>query len=401
MMRIAHLKVGAGGASQTAELLNHSLYENGIDSSILPNVFINNSYLAKVKSKKTTLLNMLDAKSHYEFLSSKSTDRILNIHKIKETYSLLHIHNWYNLLSPSQLSKISRIMPVVITAHDERLLTGGCHTTLGCSEYLNGCSKCPASKFLNRSIQKSLQETNNLNYEKIGIVTPSVWLREKIQRKLQHIDVNQYKLASIPNLIDPIFFNFANKKGIHTDREKFNILFVAANTQTKIKNLKTLVEAHQILRRKSPSYRTHAQLHLVGAGGIDYKNTAVISHGFLSKPELQQLMGEIDLCCIPSIADNFPSVVAESQLSSVYVLGSNVGGIPEMLDMGSMGDLFTPTVEELVDSIEIRFMKRKIDSFDLIKDIRNKATEKYDRDEIVRNHLSLYSRVINEWAPQR
>jgi glycosyltransferase involved in cell wall biosynthesis len=400
MMRVAHLSVGAGGASQAAQLLNLSLSEHGVASSILPDSVIDNSYFAKIRSKKTTMLNMIDAKSDYEFLSSKSTGRILNFEYIKDTYSLLHIHNWYNLLSPAQLSEICKIMPVVITTHDERLLTGGCHTTLGCSKYLNGCSKCPASRFLTKSVQRSLKESNNLDFERIGIISPSLWLRKRMEEKLQNISVDSKNLVNIPNLIDPVFFNHPSGQNQNGDKENYNILFVSANNRTRIKNLKTLIEAHRLLRQKSASYRNRAQLHLVGANGEDYEDISVTPHGFLSKVELQELMRKMNLCCVPSLADNFPSVIAESQLSNVHVLGSNVGGIPEMLGYGSMGDVIEPTIQTIVGSIERKFIESDFESLNQLNEIRIKANRRYNSQEIVKNHVYLYSNVISGWKNQ-
>ncbi len=400
MIRIAHLSVGEGGASQAAQLLNQGLSMRGINSTMLPTNMVDTSYLSRIKSKKTTMLNMVDAKSQYEFLSSKSTERILNLEKLKSNYHLLHIHNWYNLLSPRQLSTLSRLMPVVITAHDERIITGGCHTTLGCTKYFEGCFECPASRFLKKSVQASFKETNSINYERLGIITPSTWLRDKIENKLLRNNTISDYLVNIPNLIDSVFFN--NYKG-HDDKrssENFNIIFVAANTRTKIKNLKVLLEAHHLLRQKSPLYRKKVKLHLVGARGEDYKDISVIPHGFLNKVELQELLIRMDLCCVPSIADNFPSVIAESQLSNVYVLGSNVGGIPEMLSNGSMGDLVNPTTQAIADSIEKIFVESGYKALNPLNEIRIKANKKYNSQEIITKHSMFYANVINNWKSQ-
>jgi glycosyltransferase involved in cell wall biosynthesis len=400
MIRIAHLSVGEGGASQAAQLLNQSLSECGINSSMLPTNMVDTSYLSRIKSKKTTMLNMVDAKSEYEFLSSKSTERILNLEKIKNTYHLLHIHNWYNLLSPRQLSTLSRLMPVVITAHDERIMTGGCHTTLGCTKYFDGCFECPASRFLKKSVQASFKDTNNIDYERLGVITPSMWLREKFESKLLRNNTISDYLVNIPNLIDPVFFKNYKVQDDKRSSDNFNIIFVAANNRTKIKNLKVLVEAHHLLRQKSPLYRKKAKLHLVGARGEDYKDVSVIPHGFLNKVELQELMIRMDLCCVPSLADNFPSVIAESQLSNVYVLGSNVGGIPEMLSNGSMGDLVNPTTQAITDSIEKFFIESKFETLNPLNEIRIKANQKYDSQEIITKHSMFYVKVINSWKYQ-
>jgi glycosyltransferase involved in cell wall biosynthesis len=54
------------------------------------------------------------------------------------------------------------------------------------------------------------------------------------------------------------------------------------------------------------------------------------------------LYAAADLLLLPSISEGFPSVVGESMACGTPVLGSNVGGIPELVREGETGWLVPP-----------------------------------------------------------
>ena len=63
--------------------------------------------------------------------------------------------------------------------------------------------------------------------------------------------------------------------------------------------------------------------------------------GFLSGSELQQTIASAKLTVIPSECfENCPFTVMESQMYGTPVLGSNLGGIPELIRVGKTGELF-------------------------------------------------------------
>ena len=78
------------------------------------------------------------------------------------------------------------------------------------------------------------------------------------------------------------------------------------------------------------------------------------NRGFLSGSELQQTIAFAKFTIIPSECfENCPFTVMESQMYGTPVLGSNRGGIPELIQVGKTGDLFEPgNVENLKSKIE-------------------------------------------------
>ena len=62
--------------------------------------------------------------------------------------------------------------------------------------------------------------------------------------------------------------------------------------------------------------------------------------GFLSNP--MQSMPEFDVVVLTTIKETFGLVLPEAMRSNVAVIGSNAGGVPEIIDQQQTGLLFTP-----------------------------------------------------------
>ena len=90
------------------------------------------------------------------------------------------------------------------------------------------------------------------------------------------------------------------------------ILFVSRDISIKRKNLKVLLEA---LKRTKRKY----ELHVVGNG-----KTLGISHGFLSREELINLMYEMDVLVLPSIYEELGYVGLEAYSIGLPVIASDI-----------------------------------------------------------------------------
>lgn len=79
----------------------------------------------------------------------------------------------------------------------------------------------------------------------------------------------------------------------------------------------------------------------------------VTLEGYLSESELRSLVANARALVVPSIwMENFPTVISEAFSLSRSVIGSDRGGIPEMLDFGTRGIVYPATdVEMLGDAM--------------------------------------------------
>ncbi len=64
--------------------------------------------------------------------------------------------------------------------------------------------------------------------------------------------------------------------------------------------------------------------------------------GPLSANELVKIYGESRVCIVPSLWENYPTVVLEAMAAGTTVVAACRGGIPEMIEDGLTGKLFNP-----------------------------------------------------------
>jgi glycosyltransferase involved in cell wall biosynthesis len=100
------------------------------------------------------------------------------------------------------------------------------------------------------------------------------------------------------------------------------------------------------IRHSPESWR----LVVAGSGKLEYESYLKAKFGhdrvsFIGSVPPEDFFGRIDFTVVPSLwEDTFPGVVFESFFYGVPVLGSNRGGIPEMIQEGVNGVLFDPDV---------------------------------------------------------
>jgi len=397
-MRILHLATsGSGGAGIAASRLHSALVASGHESIFLTLRQHESRGLVKKSSyfllrKIFTFLNKLNTKSGYIQTSAFS----LNSISVKDLDSfapdIVHIHNWYNMLSMEGISKIANSFPTLLTLHDERIYTGACHYSLECDGYLKDCADCPAVYGFRKKINSTKNRFPGLMTLRTNftVVAPSQWLLNRLdQTVLGQRVVNS---ACIPNII-PI----SDTQELEIRRDRFendlHFLFTAVDPGLPTKGLDLLKDALCEIAFAQPHRRL--TLHIVGnptKHQAPLENLAFEYHGFLTHERLRKLFREVDLVVVPSRIDNSPSVVSEAQISGALVLGTNVGGISELIEDSVTGFLCEPNTESLRESI-LRVIASE-QSYEISKAGQECALMRHDSNEIVAAHLSLYQKIV-------
>jgi glycosyltransferase involved in cell wall biosynthesis len=152
------------------------------------------------------------------------------------------------------------------------------------------------------------------------------------------------------------------------------------------KGVEVLLKAYHKI--KKPNYR----LFVAGSGKEDYeeylkskyKDDSII---FMGRVEPKDFFEKVDVTIVPSIwYENFPGVIIESFAFGVPVIGSNIGGIPEMIIEGVNGVLFDPYKEGDLEEKMLKFESE-------ISDWRNKS-------EIIKQNAQKfldYEGWLNQW----
>jgi glycosyltransferase involved in cell wall biosynthesis len=174
-------------------------------------------------------------------------------------------------------------------------------------------------------------------------------------------------------------------------RKKF--LFVASDITQPLKGLNLLMEAMNY-------FCDSVTLNIVGAGNIELSSESqkyVNLLGNLTEKELQKQFDTCDALIVPSLSENRPNVIIEAQLSGVFVLATDVGGIPEMVLEGQTGILFRPNKDKLVEAITKYLEMTEENKLDIIGRALTRARESNNPSKIIRAHINLYVELMNEY----
>jgi glycosyltransferase involved in cell wall biosynthesis len=341
-MRVLHLSTSLlGGAGIAARRLHESLLLQGIESHVLTLTslleqdqksiqVLSRSYLTRTRSKFLTGFqkDVISKKGDYVTPLSLNLIGIQNVEEFKP--DILHIHSTYNLLNENFLEDINRLkIPIVITLHDQRLFTGGCHYSGPCTNYESDCINCPQVKKVFRPIiarsflrmRNSISENSN-----VVVVTPSKWLGQMSQNSLM------FKTMRHEVINNPIPEMRILGSKAETQNTKSIVGFIASDLNNPLKNLKNLLIALKNLDIPN----TSIELQLAGSGNVNFafEHIPISQKTVRSERDLLDFYSSLTCLVVPSFQDNSPNVIGEALMCGTKVIGANSGGIPELLDHG-------------------------------------------------------------------
>lgn len=254
-----------------------------------------------------------------------------------------HLNNFNYQLTPSIILEIvkwrretGKNCKIIYTAHDLQLVcpnhlmtnptTGeNCDKCIG-SHYLN----CISGKCIHGSTAKSVvgaAEAWIWNLVKVyrnfdAIICPSNFLAKKLSTN----QILKEKITVLHNFIDCVKPQIIEKKDY--------VLFYGR--YSKEKGIETLL--------KVADEMPEVKFVFAGNGTLKdevKKRNNVENKGFLSGEELINTIAGARFTVVPSECyENCPFTVMESQMCGTPVLGANIGGIPELINVGITGELF-------------------------------------------------------------
>ncbi len=374
-MKVLHIATGAkGGAFLAAKRLVEIQNLMGIEAHLLTSskLFTHvNGKLVSTPTKPLVVLRLFLNRFLGRLLTllqrviSKEDFGLLTIHSISnlgrnrvqlDDYNVVHIHNWYNILSIRDFRKISESKPTVLTLHDQRILTGGCHYSMDCPMKSQNCLTCPQVKLKIFSTYKARKELHSVveTAEKLVITAPSSWLLS--QARLEFCKNQKIRFYQVGNVLTKDIKTTLVEK---PDTEKFEIVFSAAHINAGVKGLPVLINALKIIREKYPNESKNLTLTIIGGGDLDSTSFDNVNRiEYLASAQLHNELSRYDLCIVPSTQDNAPSIILESQMIGIPVLATTVGGIPEMIIDGHTGFLTEPVPVQMAEKlIEVMALK--------------------------------------------
>lgn len=278
-------------------------------------------------------------KHSFAFFYNREAARKLEQLILKEKPEIAHIHLMFNSLSVSILPILKKHnIPIIMSVHDYRLI---CPAYTFKNNRGKICEKCKSGFFLHCILNKcSGNRINSVmlcldSYFRKYTFSPIKYIDKFIFvskfSQLKHTQIQPlYKDKSVqlynftPNISEP-----KNRKGNY---------FVYVGRLSYEKGIETLISAME--------YFPNTQLKIIGNGPLlnTLKKKAspnITFEGFKEGEELKKYIYNSSFSIIPSEwYENNPLSIIESMALGTPVIGSNIGGIPELIHDSISGYLF-------------------------------------------------------------
>ena len=330
----------------------------------------------------------------YPIKTIYSKEARIRIRKVLNDFQpdVCHLNNFNYQLTPSIILEIVKWRKdtghnckIIYTAHDYQLICpnhmmNNPNTHKNCEKCVGGhFSNCMKGKCIHGSTLKSaIGMLEALYWNKRGTyqhIDKIICCSDFMKRKLDTNPIFKEKTITLQNFIDKVDIKSFHKKDyiLYFDRFSWE------------KGVRTLIDAAKKL----------ADIKFVCAGTGEYailmEDVPNIENvGFQSGEALNTLIREAKFSICPSEwYENCPFSIMESQERGTVVIGTRIGGIPELIQDGENGLLFeSGNVDDLVEMIMKLWNNQSL-------------LEKYEQAclHIKRNNISEYTdeylRIIN------
>jgi len=295
----------------------------------------------------------------YTFKVIYSAEARKKIRKVLDAFhpDVVHLNNFNFQLTPSMIYEIKKYekqikkkVGIVFTAHDYQLVCPN-HMMRNPITGAN-CEKCIGSKFINCTKGKCIHSSTMRSV--IGTIEGYFY---KLLRTYRYIDVIICPSQFLANKMNtnPLFkaktivlHNFIDEfKWKSVEKEDYILYFGRFSEE---KGIKTLIDVCKLLPDVTFIFAGKGPLESAITGIPNIKNV-----GFQIGDSIEMLIRKARFSVCPSEwYENCPFSVMESQMYGTPVLGADIGGIPELIEVGKTGELFkSGDVSELKKMIEL------------------------------------------------
>lgn len=310
---------------------------------------------------------------------------------------IVHAHNIYGGLTTSVLDVAKKKnVPSVITLHDCKLI---------CPSYLmlnrgKVCDDCKGRKFyhclVNRCHKNSLvasaiytvESYYNKWFKKWGSVKYYICPSRFLLNKMAEGGLPREKLVYIPNFVDVSRFAPSFEPGGY-------VLYVG-----RLSHEKGVLSLLKALRGAG------IPLRIVGDGPVRQKTEEMVNQeglkditfeGYQSGEKLADLFRNAAFLVMPSEwYENAPVTLLEAYAYGKPVIGSRIGGIPEMIEEGETGELFeSGNIGELREKILTLWESRKNIVF-MGQTARKRLQEKYSPEIHYSKLIEVYQKALEQ-----
>lgn len=312
--------------------------EAGAERVISARVFEARMARAKVRMPATTELFSLPAwRIGHDTVEQIPRASVINLHWVSRFLDLPRFFAW----------AAGQRIPVVWTLHDMNPFTGGCHYDQGCGRFRDLCGACPQIGSSDPADLATEMQAARMAAYGPGtgalrqIVTPSQWLADEVRRSavLGHVPVSVIPYG-LPHDTYVPGDRQALRAGLGLPQDRATVLLAAQDLHNRRKGSGVAIEA---LRRLPAA--TRPLVVTLGNGLLEAPDLDIHAVGNIPETDdsaAARVFAAVDAVLVPSLQDNLPNVVIEAMACGTAVVGSRVGGIPDMVSDGHSGRLVPP-----------------------------------------------------------
>jgi glycosyltransferase involved in cell wall biosynthesis len=312
---------------------------------------------------------------------------------------IAHLHHIYHQLSSSILRPLRQArVPVVQTVHDYKLVCPNYRLFNPRTGLI--CEKCMGSAYYHPIFERCLRDSALAGL--LGCVEAYWTLVSRIYKRgvdcftvsNQHMKARLISYGIRPHRIK-IIPNFVEARDYTPSYESDGYVLYFGRISRE-KGILDLVKAMEAL----PSL----ELNVVGDGdelsalqGYVRENDMTNVHflGPAWDEDLKPILARAMLVVVPSVwPENSPLVIYQSFAAGKPVIGSRVGGIPDLIEDGEDGLLFQPRdVEELSEKVAYLARRPKLVR-EMGRRARDKAERQYDPEVHYQKMMGVYEGVL-------
>lgn len=277
---------------------------------------------------------------------------------------IAHLHNIHHQISPSVIHELRRRnIPIVMTLHDYKMV---------CSSYSlfaneRPCEACSGKKYFKAVSRHCTKDS----YAKTFLAAVEMYLHHKLLDIYDAVDAFISPSLFLKNKLGEMGFrkriihlpNFVvrfeeGEEGIDGDREEISLVYFGRLSQEK--GLLTLLKAVKLLQDNEA---VTVKVTIIGEGplkGTLKKNIEgekirnIQFPGYMKDEALYREIKRSKIAILPSEwYENNPISVLEAFALGKPVIGSNIGGIPELIKNNITGLIFEPgDARDLAEKIQ-------------------------------------------------
>lgn len=295
--------------------------------------------------------NIFDFPSYFYNFNAKDKIKTLLKH---ESFDIAHLHIYYGKITTSILNQLKQNkIPIIQTLHEYKL---------ACPVYTmvnkgKECKKCIEGSFYNCVTNRC----KNNSFFLSSIMAAEAYF-SRVSGDIDKIDlflsVSEFHKkimleAGVPENKVKVLHNFVNSDDYYFDNNpKHDDYFLYFGRIEEIKGIDSLINAFSELPYKLLVVGGGAYLDSMLDKIAQYDNISYL--GFMNGDELKDVVRKATGVIVPSIwNENCPMNVLEAKSLGRPVIGSSIGGIPELIRHNIDGYCFTPgNVDEIKHFVE-------------------------------------------------